>query len=76
MLVLNNSYELGTIYLQVFVPWMLCSELAVYLLAFILSQQVILCLFEVFQFYARTSHPLKKSAAGKVGSLYLGYSYW
>jgi len=67
MLVLRNSYELGTIYLQVFVPWMLCSELAVYLLAFILSQQAILCLFEVFQFYARTSHPLKKVRLEKSG---------
>jgi len=27
MLVLNNSYELGTTYLQVFLLWMLCSEL-------------------------------------------------
>ena len=27
MLVLNNSYELGTTYLQVFLLWMFCSEL-------------------------------------------------
>jgi len=27
MLVLNNSYELGTTYLEVFLLWMLCSEL-------------------------------------------------
>ena len=27
MLAFNNSYELGTIYLQVFLLWMLCSEL-------------------------------------------------
>jgi len=30
------------------------------LLAFNFSYQLILCLFEAFQFYARTSHPLKK----------------
>jgi len=41
------------------------------MLAFILSQQVILCLFEVFQFYARTSHPLKKVRLEKSGSLFL-----
>jgi len=28
MLVLNNSSELGTTYLQVFLLWMVCSELA------------------------------------------------
>jgi len=37
MLVLNNLYELGTTYLQVFLLWMLCSELFFHLLAFILS---------------------------------------
>jgi len=37
-----------------------------------LSYQIILSLFKAFEFYARTSHPLKKTAAGKVGSLYLG----
>ena len=29
MLVLNNSYELATTYLQVFLLWMFCSELVV-----------------------------------------------
>jgi len=42
------------------------------LLAFILWYQLILCFFEAFQFYARTSHPLKKVRLEKSGSLFLG----
>jgi len=46
------------------------------LLAFILSYQLIICLFEAFQFFARNSHPLKKVRLEKSGSLYLGHSEW
>jgi len=49
------------------------QNLYFHLIAFILSQQVILSLFEFFQFYARTSHPLKKIRLVKSGSLYLGH---
>jgi len=44
---------------------------------FILSYQFILCLFEAFQFYARTSHTLQKVRPEKSGSLYRGsYVNW
>ena len=36
---------------------------------------MILCLFEAFKFYARTSHPLKKVRLEKSGSLYLGQGF-
>jgi len=36
----------------------------------LISDQLILCLFEAFQFYVRTQHPLKKVRLEK--SLYLG----
>jgi len=40
---------------------MLCSEnFFFHLCVYVLSYQLILCLFEAFQSYARTSHPLKK----------------
>ena len=48
------------------------QNLFFHLLAFVLSYQLILCLFEAFQFYARTLHPLKKVRLEKFGSLYLG----
>jgi len=48
------------------------QNLLFHLLAFILWYQLILCLFEAFQLYARTSHPLKKVRLEKWGSLYLG----
>jgi len=37
-----------------------------------LSYQLILCLFEALELYARTSHPLKKVRLEKSGSLFLG----
>jgi len=46
------------------------QNLLFHLLAFILSHQLILCLFVAFQFYARTSHLLKKVRLEKSGSLY------
>jgi len=48
------------------------QNLFFHLLAFILWYQLILCFFEAFQFYARTSHTLKKVRLEKSGSLYLG----
>ena len=47
-----------------------------HLLAFVLSYQFILSLFEAFQFYVRTSHPLKKVRLEKSGLLYLGSLEW
>ena len=74
MLVLNNSYELGTTYLQVFFLWMFCSELVVSFACvyFVVRGHFMPLLFEVFQFYARSSLPLKKVWLEKSGSLYLG----
>ena len=48
------------------------QNLFFHLLAFILSYQLILYLFEDFQFYARTSHPLIKVRLEKSNSLFLG----
>ena len=59
MLALSSSYELATTYLQVYLLWVFCSELV---LSFACVYFVItghFSLFDVFQFYARTSHPLK-----------------
>jgi len=49
------------------------QNLLFHLLAFVLSYQLIFCLLEDFQFYARTSYPLEKVRLEKSwGSLYLG----
>jgi len=52
------------------------QNLFFHLLAFILSYQLILCLFEAFRFFERISHPLKKVRLEMSGSLYLGHSEW
>jgi len=57
---MNNLYESGTTYLQVFCIGCYVQNMSFHLLALTLSYQLIKCLFEAFQFYARTSHPLKK----------------
>jgi len=71
MLVLNNSYELGTTYLQDFLLWMFCSELVSFACVYFVVTGHFMP-FQVFHFYARTSHPLKKVQLEKSGSLYLG----
>jgi len=71
MLVLNNSYELATTYLQVFLLWMFCSELV---LSFACIYFVVTGHFipiSGLSILRANLASTEKSAAGK-GSLYLG----
>jgi len=66
MLVLNNSYELGATYLQVFLLWMFCSELV----SFACVYFVVTGHFMPFSGLSILSAKLastEKSAAGEVG---------
>jgi len=73
MLVLNNSYELGTTYLQVFFLWMFCSEFVVSFACvyFVVRGHFMPLLFEVFRgnlaILRGNLASTEKSAAGKVG---------
>ena len=67
MLVLSSSYELATTYLQVFLPWMFCSELV---LSFACVYFVITGHFLPvwgFSILRPNLASTEKSAAGKVG---------
>ena len=74
MLVLNNSYELGTTYMQVFLLWILCSELV---LSFACIYFVVTGHFMPFwglSILRANLASTEKSAAGKVGLTLLRYS--
>jgi len=73
LLVLNNLYEFGATYLQVFLPWMLCSEpvLSFACVYFVVSPHFMP--FWGFSILHANLAPIDKIAAGKVGlPTYLG----
>jgi len=67
LVVLNNLYELGATYLQVFLPWMLCSEpvLSFVCVYFVVSAHFMP--FRGFSILRANLASIEKSAAGKIG---------
>jgi len=73
LLVLNNLYEVGTTYLQVFLLWMLCSELVLSFacICFVVSAHFMP--FRSFSILRANLASIEKSAAGKVWFTLPGY---